>query len=98
MHLANEMLDHFLGDFDVGNDAVAQGADGLDAVGGFAHHHLGVIAHGLYGFIAVDGLDRHHRWLVEDDAAILDIDQRIGGAEVDRHVLGTEFEESRKKR
>src|SRR5260370_392770 len=30
MHLANEVLDHFLGDFEIGDDAVAQGTDGLD--------------------------------------------------------------------
>ena len=33
MHIANEMLDHFLRDFEVGDDAVPQRSDGLDVAG-----------------------------------------------------------------
>ena len=98
MHLADEMLDHFLGDFDVGDDAVAQGADGLDIVGSLAHHHLGVIAHRPHGLVAADGFNGHHGRLVEHDAAILNIDEGIGRAQIDGHVLGTELQESRQKR
>ena len=47
VHLADEVLDHLLGDFDVGDHAVAQGADRLDVVGRLAHHQLGVVADGL---------------------------------------------------
>ena len=93
MHLLDEVLDHLLGHFDVGDHAVAQRADRLDAVGSLAHHHLCIVAHGLDAADAVDRLDGDHRGLVEHDALILDIDERVGGAEVDRHVLRAEFEE-----
>jgi hypothetical protein len=98
VHLADEVLDHLLGDFDVGDHAVAQRADRLDVVRGLAHHHLGVVANGLDALDAVDRFDGDHRRFVEDDAAILHIDQRVGCTEVDRHVLRAEFEESRKER
>jgi hypothetical protein len=92
------MLDHFLGDFDVGDDAVAQRADRFDVVGRLAHHHLGVVADGLDPLDPVDRLDGDDRGFVQHDAAILHIDQRVGRAEVDRDVLGTELEESGKDR
>ena len=38
---------------------------------------------------------RHHRRLVQDDARALDVDQRVGGAEIDRHVRGEQAEQSR---
>ena len=44
MHLADEVLDHLLGDFEVGDDAVAHRADRFDVAGRAAQHHLGVVA------------------------------------------------------
>ena len=93
VHLADEVLDHLFGDFDVGDHAVTQRADRLDAVRGLAHHHLGVIAHGLHALDPVDRLDRDHRRFVQHDPLILHIDEGVGGAEVDRHVLRAELEE-----
>ena len=46
MHLADKVLDHFLGDIEVGNDAVAQRADGVQVTGCPAQHQLGFVAHG----------------------------------------------------
>ena len=92
MHLVDEVLDHLLGDIDVGDDAVAQRADGLDLVGGLAHHQLGVFADRLDLLHAVDGLDGDDRRFIEDDAAAADIHERIGGPEVDRHVVRHPFE------
>ena len=46
MRLADEMLDHLLGDLEVGDDPGAQRADGLDVAGRLAHHQLGVVADG----------------------------------------------------
>src|SRR3984957_15742830 len=48
MHLADEMLDHLLGDLEIGDDAVAQGTDRLDVAGGAAQHHLGLVADGQH--------------------------------------------------
>ena len=92
VHLVDEVLDHLLGDVDVGDDAVAKRADRLDLVGGLAHHQLGIVADGLDALDAVDRLDRHHRRFVEDDPAASDIDQGVGGTEVDRHVVRHPFE------
>src|SRR3546814_17144155 len=43
VNLGDEMLYHLLGDVDVGDDAVAQGPNRLDRIGGLAHHQLGEI-------------------------------------------------------
>src|SRR5207244_4219032 len=46
VRLADEMLDHLLGDFEVGDDALAQGANGPKVLRGLAHHQFGVVADG----------------------------------------------------
>ena len=46
VHLADEVLDHLLGDFEVGDHAVAHRADGLDVAGRAAEHQLGLVADG----------------------------------------------------
>ena len=84
MHLADEILDHLLRHFEVGDDAVAKRADGDDRRGRAAEHALGLRAHGeeLVG----PRVDRDDRGLVEDDALTADVDDRVGGPEVDGHV------------
>src|SRR6185369_9029130 len=64
MYLVDEVLDHLLGDVDVGDDAVAQRADRLDLIGRLAHHQLGVFADGLDLLHAVDGLDGDDRGFI----------------------------------
>ena len=96
VHLLDEMLDHLLGDVDVGDDAVAKRSDRLDGAGSLAHHQLGVVADRLDALDPVQRLDRDHRRLVQHDAATADIDHRVRGAEVDRHVVAHEFEEAGK--
>ena len=95
MHLADEILDHVLGDFEIGDDAVAQGTDGLDVAGGSAQHLLGVLAHGQHLFLALDVGDGDHRRLVEDNVLALYINQRVGGTEIDRHIGGENSKNSR---
>ena len=63
MHFANEVLDHFFGDFDVGDHAVAQRADRLDIAGGAAKHLLGFLTHGEDLLLAAHIGDGDHRWL-----------------------------------
>ena len=87
MHLADEVLDHLLRDFEIGDDAVAHGTDGFDIAGGAPQHHLGVVADGAHRFFAAArGNGGHHRRLVQHNAAAFDIDQRVRRSEVDCHV------------
>ena len=51
-----------------------------------AEHQLGLLADREDLLAALDAGDRDHRGLVQHDAAALDVDERVGRAEVDRHV------------
>ena len=82
------MLDHLFRDFEIGDDAVAQRADGGDVAGRAAQHHLRLVADGEHLLLALDLGDGDDRRLVQDDAAALDVDQRVRRAEIDRHVGG----------
>ncbi len=53
------------------------GPDRLDAVGGLAHHELGVVADCLDTLDAVQRLDRDHRGLVQDDTPTAHIDDAV---------------------
>ena len=53
-----------------------------------AEHPLGLDADGVD--LARARVDRHHRRLGEHDAAAAHVDERVGGAEVDRHVAAAE--------
>ena len=81
------MLYHLLSDVDVCDNAIPKRANGFDLVRRLAHHQLGVFADGLHLFDAVDGFDGDDGRLVEYDSAAPDIDERISGSEVDRHVM-----------
>ena len=94
MHFQDKVLDHLLGHVDVGNDAVTKRADRLDAVGRLAHHHLGVVAHGLDALDTVDCLDGDHRRLVEHNPPATNINNGICGAKVDRHIMAHELEKT----
>ena len=88
MNFADEMFDHFLSGVEIGNHALAHGPDRLDRAGRAAEHQLGVFTDRQNGFSAVSHMISNHRGLVEDDPLALDIDQRVGRAEVDCHVAG----------
>jgi hypothetical protein len=94
MHLADEMLDHFLGDLEIGDDAVSHRADRLDIAGGATEHHLGRVADGFDDLLAVAYLERDDGGLVQDDPPAFDIDEGVGGAEIDRHVGRNHAEET----
>ena len=90
---ADEVAEHPLRDLKVGDDAVAQGADGDDVGGGPADHALRLLADGenaLGG--AVDG---DNRGLDDDDAPPPDHDERVRRPQVDSDVVGQETEEAR---
>src|SRR6266851_1870388 len=70
--------------------APALSADRLDVARRAAQHHLGLFTDGKNLPLAALSGQRHDRWFVENDAATLHIDQRVGRAEVDPHVCRKE--------
>jgi hypothetical protein len=61
VHHADELLEHLLGDGEVGDHAVLHRADGLDVARHLAQHGLGFVAHGLDGLLARWGRLRARR-------------------------------------
>ena len=57
-----------------------------------ADHALGLGADGQHALGL--GVDGDHRRLADDDAAVADVDQRVGGPEVDADVAGEEAEQA----
>jgi hypothetical protein len=90
----DEMLDHLLGDVDVGDDSAAQRPDGLDVRGRLPKHQLGVAADRLHPADAVGRLERDDRRLVEHDSLPADVDDGIHRPEVDRHVVRGQAQEA----
>ena len=89
MHHLDELLEHLLGDDEVGDHAVLHRPDGLDVARHLTEHGLGFLADGLDGFLAVGAAfvaDGDDRGLIEHDAFATHIDQRVGGAEVDGQI------------
>ena len=92
MRLLNEVIQHALGDLEVGDDAVLHRLDGDDVARRAAEHFLGFFADGLYlAGVFVNGDDGG---LVDYDAFTLREYQGIGGAEIDGEV-GREQTEKR---
>jgi hypothetical protein len=56
VHFAYEVLQHFLGNGEVGDDAVLQGADRFDVARRTAQHALGLEADGFDGLGAAGPL------------------------------------------
>ncbi len=96
MDLADEVLDHFLGDFEVGDDPVAHRTDGFHMARRPAQHLLGLDTDGVHHLAAADIAQRHDGRFIEDDAASLHIDQRICRTKVDGNIVGKTAEEGLK--
>ena len=75
----DESPDHLLGGVEVGDDSVAQGADGLDVGVRLLVHQLGFLPD-CYG-LAVGLVKRYYRWFVHDYLAVLK-DDGVGRAQV----------------
>ena len=79
-----QQADHPLGDLEVGDRAAAQRAHGDDVAGRAPDHLPRLVARGEH--LAGLAVERDDGRLVEDDAAALHVDERVGGAEVDGEV------------
>ena len=91
VHLLDELLEHLLGDGEVGDHAVLHRADGGDVARRLAEHLLGRHADRLDRLLGVGpafGANGDHRGLVQHDALAAHVDQGVGGAEVDRQIVG----------
>ena len=89
MHLADEILEHFAGDGEIGDDAVLHGAYGLDRTRRTPEHAFGLDAHRQHTAVVARSevlAYRHHRRFVQDDALAAYIDEGIGCAEIDGKI------------
>lgn len=93
MHLADEILDHFLGDFKVSDHAITHRTDGFHVARRAAQHLLGFDANGVNQLAAADIAQRHNGRLIQHDAPAFHIYQRIGRTKVDGDVVGKSAEE-----
>jgi hypothetical protein len=93
VHLADKVAQHRLGDIEVGDDAVFHRADGGDVAGGAAQHAFGFVANGTD--LAGLGVESHDRGFTEDNALVFDVNERVGGAQIDADVVGEVAEERR---
>lgn len=82
--LLDEVLEHFGGDVEIGDDAVLQGTHGGDGAGGAADHFLGLAAHGHHH--VVFHVHRHHGRLPHDNPLAPHIYQRVGGPQIDPNI------------
>ena len=94
VRLLDEVVEHPLGDLEVGDDAVLHGADRDDVAGRAAEHLLGGAADGLH--LVRDLVHGHDGRLAHDDSAALGEHERVRGPEVDREVGGEDREEGTK--
>src|SRR5574343_352707 len=96
MHLLDELLEHLLGDGEVGNTAILHRSDNGNRARCLAEHLLGFLTDGLDGFFGIGAAfeaDGDYGRLIEHDRAAAHIDERIGRAEVDGEVIGEVFAE-----
>ena len=84
VRLLNEVVQHALGDLEVGDDAVLHGADGYDVAGRAAQHFLGFLADRFH--FAIGLIDGDDGGLVHHDAFAFGIDQRVGRAQVNGQI------------
>jgi hypothetical protein len=84
VHLLDEVPKHLLGDVEIGDHPVLQGADRLDVTGRPADHplRLGTHREDLLGL----GVQGDHRRLVEDHATAPDVHERVGRPKVNGHI------------
>src|SRR5690606_35306147 len=93
VRLADEVFQHRLGDVEVGDDAVLHRADGGDVAGRAAEHAFGLVADGAD--LAALGVQGDDGGFAEHDALVFDVNEGVGGAEVDADVVGEVAEKGR---
>ena len=92
LHLVNELAQQVFRDFEVRDHAVLQRTDGVDLIRRAPEHQLGLAADREHAPRRL--VHRDHRGLVQHDAAIFDIDERVRRPEIDGHIRGQHAEQS----
>ena len=88
VHLGDEMPEHGLGHFKIGDDAILHGPDGHDIARRAAQHAFGLAAHGQNLVVPpVVPLHGHHGGLTQHDAPAPDIDTGIGRPQIDGQIV-----------
>ncbi|MNN57138.1 hypothetical protein D3C81_1721060 [compost metagenome] len=93
MNLADEVLDHLFGDFEVGDDPVAHRTDGFHVTRRAAQHLLGFQADGVDDLATADVAQGHDGRLVQDDALAAHVDQGVSRPQIHCDVIGDHAEE-----
>ena len=89
--LVNEVLQHLFGHREVGDHTVLQWPDGLDVARRTSKHALRGLADrrdALAAPVPVSLTDGDDGWLVQYDPGAARIDECVGGAEIDREIIG----------
>jgi hypothetical protein len=82
VHLADEILQHFLRDEKVGDNAVFQRSNGGDVTGRTSQHPFCIQTNRSHAFLVVLVTNCHHRRLVQNDAILAHVDKGVGGSEI----------------
>src|SRR5262245_50580661 len=93
VRLSDEMRQHFLGGFEVGDDAILHRLDGRDVARRSSEHLLGVGADRFDA--AVDLVQGDDRRLADDNALAAGVYAGVGGAEIDGQIVGKTGEQCR---
>jgi hypothetical protein len=88
MHFIDKMLQHLLSDLKICDHTVFERPDSHDIARSTPEHSLGVGTYSCHGLLPVVRAYRNDRWLIENDALVADIDERIGCAEIYRQIVG----------
>ena len=91
MRLLDEVVEHLLGDFEVGNYAIFHRLDGDDVARRAAEHLFRLFADGL-NFVGVL-IERHDRRLVDHDAFATRVHQRVGCSQINSQIAGEKAEQ-----
>jgi hypothetical protein len=88
MHFVDEVLQHFLGNLEIGNDAVFQGPDGGNVAWRSTQHTFGVSPDRSDCFLAIVDADGNNGGFIEHDATIADVNEGVGSSKIDRKIIG----------
>src|SRR2546428_9928530 len=94
MNVLNEVAQHCFGDFKVRDDAILERPDSDDTARRAAEHSLRFSADREHLFAAtlVSLLHGNHGRFVANDSLVLDIDQGVGGPEINRKIFQKDAE------